>query len=62
MNPSVSQFRYNGRFSRSITIILGLVQGGELVTVRATEMVKGTLNEHSTHGPIAQHSTRNQPN
>ena len=41
MNPSVSRIHHNSRFSRSITFIPGLVQGGELVTVRATEVVKG---------------------
>ena len=57
MNPSASQIHHNDKFSRSITFILGLVQGGELVTVRATAMVKGVLN-HSTHRPIAQPATR----
>ena len=28
---------------RSITFILGLVQGGEIVTVRATAMVRGVF-------------------
>ena len=52
-NPSVSGIHHNDRLSHLITFIPGLVQGGELVTVRATEMVKGVFN-HSVHGQIAQ--------
>jgi len=37
--------------------ISGFVQGGELVTVRATEMVKG-MPKHSTRRPMAQPATR----
>ena len=37
----MSPIYHNGRFSRLIAFISGLVQGGELVTVRATAMVEG---------------------
>ena len=43
--------------SLSKRTISGFVQGGELVTVRATEMVKG-MPRHSTHGLIAEPTTR----
>ena len=41
MNPSVSRIHHNGGFFRSFTFVLGLVQGGELVTARATAVVQG---------------------
>ena len=37
--------------------IPGFVQGGELVTVRATEMVKG-VPKHSTYRPMAEPASR----
>ena len=40
-----------------IAFISGLVQGGELVTVRATDMVKG-VTKHSARRPISQPITR----
>ena len=43
MNQSVSRLRHNFRFVRSTAFILGLVQGGELVTARATAMVQGAF-------------------
>ena len=58
MNPSVSWIHHNARLSRSIAFISDLVQGGELVTVRATEMVKGVFR-HPAHRQIAQLATRN---
>jgi len=45
------------QISYLIAFISGLVQGGELVTVRATDMVKGVFI-HSIHRPIAQPATR----
>ena len=57
MSPSVSRIRRNGWFSHSIMSILGLVQGGELVTVRATDVVKGMF-KYSTRRPIVQLATR----
>ena len=53
MNPNVSWIHPNDTFSRSISSISGFVEGGELVTVRATEVVKGMV-KHSAHGPIAE--------
>jgi len=43
MNQSVSLLRHSDRSFRSMTLILGLVQGGELVTARATAMVRGAF-------------------
>jgi len=45
------------QISYLIAFISGLVQGGELVTVRAADMVKGVFI-HSIHRPIAQPATR----
>ena len=53
MNPSVSRIRHDCRLSRWITTILGLVQGAELVTARATAMVRGALR-HRTQKSIVQ--------
>jgi len=57
MNPSVSRIHHKDKSSRSITFISGLVQGGELVTVRATDTIKSML-KYLTHRPIAQPATR----
>ena len=57
MNPSVSRINHHRRFSRSIAFVLGLVEGGELVTMRATEKVQGAF-QHSTCGPINQPAAR----
>ena len=57
MNPSVSQINHRGRFLWSIAFVLGLVEGGELVTMRATEKVKGAF-QHPTCRPINQPATR----
>ena len=43
--------------SSSKRTISGFVQGGELVTVRATEMIKG-MHKHSIRRQIAQPATR----
>jgi len=57
MNLSVSRVHHKNKSSRSITFIPGLVQGGELVTVRATDTIKSML-KYFTHRPIAQRATR----
>ena len=56
-NLSVSQIHHNVRLSHSITLISGLVQGGELVTVRAADMIKG-MRKHLAHRQMAQSATR----
>jgi len=56
MNPSVSRIHQWQVFSFKPSTP-GFVQGGELVTVRATEMVKG-MPKHSTHRPIAELAQR----
>jgi hypothetical protein len=53
MSPNVSRAHHSARFCRSITFVLGLVQGGELVTVRATDMVKGAFNR-TAHRQVVQ--------
>jgi len=57
MNQSVSGVDHNVRFFRSTTFVLGLVQGGELVTARATALIKGPFR-HSGLGPITQLAAR----
>ena len=57
MNPSVSQVNSNAGFFRSTAFVLGLVQGAEFVTIRATEAVKGTFY-YSTHRLMTQPATR----
>ena len=57
MNPNVSQTNCNGRFFRSIAPALGLFQGGEFVTMRATETVRGTF-QRSTHRLMTQPAPR----
>ena len=42
MNPSVSRISHWQIFC-SIAFVLGLVEGGELVTMRAAEMVRGAF-------------------
>jgi len=42
-NLVVSRAHNNGRFSRLIKFTSGLVQGGELVTARATAMTQGAF-------------------
>jgi len=41
--PSCESTYHNGRLSRFIAFTLGLIQGGELVTARATAVIKGTF-------------------
>jgi hypothetical protein len=43
MNPSVSRVHHSDKFFCSVMFVSGLVQGGELVTVRATVMVQGAF-------------------
>jgi len=43
MNLSVSRLRHDVRLFRLIPFILGLIQGGELVTARATAIVQGAF-------------------
>ena len=50
MNPSVSGIKRNDFL---VTFVLGLYQGAEIVTARATEMVKGTFS-HSIQFQITQ--------
>ena len=57
MNPSVSRINHYYRLSRSIAFVLGLVEGGELVTMRAADMVRGVF-QHPTCKPINQPVTR----
>ena len=57
MSPNVSRTHRNTMFSRSMASVLGLVQGGEFVTVRATEMVRGTFY-NSTYRTITQPAAR----
>ena len=56
MNQSVSRTNHNGKVFRLISFVPGLFQGGELVTMRAAEMVEGTL--YHPYGPIPQHAIR----
>ena len=53
MNPSVSRIHHDFRFSCSIASILGFIQGGEIVTARATAMIRGVF-QHRTRRQIAQ--------
>ena len=53
MNPSVSRICRDSRLSRSIISVVGLIQGGELVTARARAMVRGMF-QHHTHRSTAQ--------
>ena len=57
MNQSVSRIDHNVRSFRSVAFVLGLVQGGEFVTARATVTVKGPFR-YSTLRPIPQLATR----
>ena len=53
MNPSVRQNRHDdGSVLRPITLILGLCQGAEFVTARATAMAEGSFSPPA-HKPIA---------
>ena len=56
MNPSLGRIHQCQVFSFK-TSIPGIVQGGEFVTVRATEMVKG-MTKHSTRMPMAEPASR----
>jgi len=57
MNPSVSRVNSNVRFFRSTAFVLGLIQGAEFVTIRATEMVKGA-SYHYIHRLTTQPAAR----
>ena len=57
MNLSVSRTGRNGRSIRSMTFIIGLLQGGEFVTARARAMVQGGP-QYPTHTLIAEPATR----
>ena len=55
--PKRESGRSSWWFFCSIASVLGLIQGGDLVTMRATEAVRGAFC-HSTYKPITQSATR----
>ena len=56
MNPNVSWVHNDNRVFYPLKLIPGLVQGGELVTARATTVVKGAYKRYITD-PLITHPT-----